>query len=63
MRHGRTLSLITCVGLAFLIGASNVWAQQDAATLTGEVRDSSGAVVSGALVTVINVATNIGRVW
>src|SRR5262245_52466766 len=34
-------------------------AQQDAATLLGEVTDSSGAVVPGATVTVTNVATGI----
>ncbi len=60
MRLRRTFAWITCVGLAFLLGPASAWAQQDAATLTGEVRDSSGAVVSGAIVTVINVATNIG---
>ncbi len=59
MRQGRTFALITCVGLALVLGPWNAWAQQDAATLTGEVKDPSGAVVAGAVVTVTNVGTNI----
>ena len=34
-------------------------AQQDTATLTGEVKDATGAVVSQAVVTITNIATNI----
>ena len=41
------------------IGVSPVLAQQDAATILGEVTDSSGAVIPGATVTVTNVATGI----
>jgi hypothetical protein len=59
MRHGRTVALMTFVGLALLLGPARAWAQQEAATITGEVRDPSGAVVAGAAVTVTNVGTNI----
>src|SRR6266540_2905286 len=60
MRPGRPFALIAFVALALFLGPCSAWAQQDAATLTGEVRDPSGAVVVGAVVTVINAATNIG---
>jgi hypothetical protein len=39
--------------------ASAVQAQVDRATLTGEVRDSSGATIAGASVSVTNAATNV----
>jgi hypothetical protein len=39
--------------------ASSVLAQQDAASVVGEVTDTTGAVVPGAIVTVHNVATGI----
>jgi hypothetical protein len=44
--------------IAFLaIGATPVLAQQDGATIVGEVTDPSGGVVAGATVTVTTVAT------
>ena len=46
----------------FVLGASSAspaLAQQDAATILGEVTDSTGAVIPGATVTVTNVATGI----
>ena len=42
-----------------LIVAANAHAQVDRATLSGTVKDSSGAVVSGSSVTVTNPATNV----
>src|SRR5262245_20011784 len=46
--------------LALLLGlAATARAQVDRATLSGSVKDSTGAVISGATVTVTNVATNV----
>ena len=59
MTAGRTaLVSMTVVGL-MLLGPWSAFAQQDAATITGEVRDPSGAVVPGATVIVTNIGTNI----
>ena len=58
MVHRRSVVLIVLAAV-FLAGPSRAWAQQDAATLTGDVRDSSGALVAGAAVTITNVGTNI----
>src|SRR5438132_1068077 len=53
---GRTL----CVGLTWLLLCAPCFAQT-LGTITGEVRDSSGLVVPGATVTVVNKATNATR--
>ena len=42
-----------------LLGPTGAFAQQESATITGEVRDASGAVVPNAAVTVTNIDTNI----
>ena len=42
-----------------LLGPASAFAQQESATITGEVRDGSGAVVPNAAVTVTNIDTNI----
>lgn len=48
--------------IAFLIlNCSRVQAQVANATLTGTVKDASGAVMPGVKVTVTNVATNLDR--
>ena len=59
MTAGRTALVSMMVVVLTLLGPASAWAQQDAATITGEVRDPSGAVVPGATVTVTNVGTNI----
>jgi hypothetical protein len=45
--------------VAFLLLAGTTYAQFDAATVLGSVRDSSGGIVPGATVTLKNVATGI----
>jgi hypothetical protein len=46
--------------LALLLALSlTVLAQQETATVTGEVKDTSGAVIAGAAVTITNIETNI----
>jgi Carboxypeptidase regulatory-like domain/TonB dependent receptor-like, beta-barrel len=52
----RWLVVLIALGVC---GASPVVAQQDAATVVGEVTDPSGGVVPGAAVTVTNLATGI----
>jgi hypothetical protein len=41
-----------------LLYASSLFAQLDTATISGRVSDSSGAVIAGATITVVNVETN-----
>jgi hypothetical protein len=50
---------LALVCLVVVLTAATVAAQQDAATITGEVTDPSGAVFPGATVTVTNVGTGI----
>ena len=57
--HGTTKAGGHCAVGVILLGPTSAFAQQEAATLTGEVRDASGAVVPGAAVTVTNIGTNI----
>ena len=47
--------------LAFVFGAQLALAQVNTATITGTVRDESGAVLPGAAVTVQNQDTGISR--
>src|SRR6266508_6495289 len=56
MRKGRVsaLGIILC-----FFPASSLWAQKDAGTITGTVRDATGAVVPGVAITVTHVQTNI----
>jgi hypothetical protein len=49
------------LGISFLILTPAFLLAQDAATLTGTIRDNSGAVMAGASVTVKNTATGISR--
>ncbi len=52
-----SLAMLFCIAL--FAGAS--FAQQITATLTGEVRDQSGAVVPGAVVTVTSIETGLAK--
>jgi len=47
--------------LACAVGAGSLWAQLGTATISGSVRDSSGAVVVGAAVGAVNTATGFRR--
>jgi len=49
--------LALCLSLSFLSGVA--LAQSERGTITGVVRDSSGAVVPGAKITITNQATNV----
>jgi hypothetical protein len=60
MTAGRTALVSMTVVVLMLLSPWSASAQQDAATITGEVRDPSGAVVPGATVIVTNIGTNIG---
>jgi hypothetical protein len=55
----RTCRTFVAVVVAALLAPSAGYAQFDAATVLGAVRDSSGAVVPGATVTLTNVSTGI----
>src|SRR5919106_1394372 len=59
--HGRWRVLMALLG-SILLGPADALAQQEAATVVGEVRDPSGAVVPNATVTVTNIDTNISVV-
>jgi carboxypeptidase family protein/TonB-dependent receptor-like protein len=54
----RCISSIICFVLLFACPLT-VLAQQELATITGEVKDASGALVPQAMVTVTNIGTNI----
>src|SRR6185503_8950482 len=55
--------LSRCISLIFFMLLCTcpiaTYAQQDTATITGEVKDASGALVPGAAITVTNIGTNI----
>src|SRR5579871_2847662 len=62
----RTRKLSVCVVILaalslLLVSAQNLTAQQAGALLTGTVKDSTGAVIAGAKVTLKNSDTNVGR--
>lgn len=46
------------LALLFILGTGQSWAQLDTGSIVGEVHDSTGAVVSGATVTITNTKTN-----
>src|SRR4051812_15191050 len=51
--------VVAIVALCALAAPRFAFAQVDRATLTGTVKDTAGAVVPGATVTVTNLATNV----
>jgi len=54
--------LLSCLTALFLaLSAGQAHAQQATAQITGTVKDPSGAVIAGALVTLRNVGTNMAR--
>ena len=55
MRSSLLMGLLLTLVLILAVPA----VAQDTAILTGRVEDSSGAVVAGAQVTVVNIATNM----
>lgn len=60
--RGRMLGFqLASLVLVMLMSGSSVWAAEVTATLSGTVKDSTGAVVSKANVTVTNTGTNASR--
>ncbi len=57
MMNRRTLGVLLLPALLFC--ASGVFAQSERGTITGVVRDASGAIVPSASVSITNVATNV----
>src|SRR2546425_1483977 len=60
-RRPAMMAVVTLLSLSglILLGPASAFAQQESATIIGEVRDASGAVVPNAAVTVTNVDTGI----
>jgi hypothetical protein len=57
-----TLAAFACLVFAVMLSATTGWAQTFRGTILGTVTDSTGAAVSGATVTIHNVATGIDRI-
>ncbi|PYT63226.1 MAG: hypothetical protein DMG42_36650, partial [Acidobacteria bacterium] len=61
MAHvSRRLVQILGLSMLVLVGASNLQAQSDRGTVTGEVTDPSGATIPGVSITATNVGTALG---
>lgn len=59
MKKRLCVTVVTVIGLLFLVGMTNAFGQAEHALITGVVRDSSGAVVPGAEVAITNTATGV----
>ncbi len=57
----QTISKMLTTMLIGLLLTTTVWAQLKSSTITGTVTDSTGAVIPGAIVTVINQETNVSN--
>lgn len=54
--------LIVCIGILLHLGATPAWSQSTSSgSVTGQVTDPRGAIVPGADVTLLDVATNTPR--
>ena len=51
--------ILAAAALLALVTPAALWAQVDRATLTGTIKDTAGAVLPGATVSITNVATNV----
>jgi len=58
--RNRALAIAVCLGL--VLSTTSLWGQAGSGAISGTVTDSSGAVVSGATVTITNEATDVSRV-
>ena len=54
-------SKLTCLTLGVLLSAALLFGQTGASSVTGRVTDATGAVVTGAAVTITEVSTNISK--
>ena len=61
MHTRKMFSLILTVLVALVVSPSAVFGQAEAGSITGTVRDASGAVIAGATITLKNVATGAQR--
>ena len=51
--------ILAVAALLALVTPAALWAQVDRATVTGTIKDTAGAVLPGATVSITNVATNV----
>ena len=61
MHATKMCSFILTALVALVVSPSAVFGQAEAGSITGTVRDASGAVIAGATVTLKNVATGAQR--
>ena len=59
LRYGKTHGCLLLMALCMLAMVNTASAQIDTGSITGRVRDASGAVIQGAEITVTNIATKV----